>query len=170
MICLSIHRHAPHCRQEIPASSFVLSLLPAFACTACKKFHGQTKKELRAHSSNYPLVCSLPRLLPSLAPLAFVTCPALDGAVVDAPSPCDLGGHPLPSLLQLGLVCLFLLWQRSANHFVFFACSWWCSVLHDPHLLPLWLIYFLFSRSIVVVHVCLDLPPHLLFPLLVCRS
>jgi len=121
VICLSNHRHALHCMQGIPASSFVIFLLPAFACTACKKFHGQTKKELRAHSSNYPLVCSLPRLLPSLAPLAFVTCPALDGAVIDAPAPCDLGVHLLPSLLQLGLVCLFLLRQRSANHFVFFA-------------------------------------------------
>ena len=75
-------------------------------CTACKQFrlsalfspsfqllhalHARNstgkQRKLRAHSSIYPLSCSSPRLLPSLAPLAFVTCPALDGVVVNAPA------------------------------------------------------------------------------------
>lgn len=161
-------------------------------CTACKEFrlpasfspsfqllhalHARNstgkQRKLPAHSfiilsralrrvSSPPLACS--------TRLHHLPCFRWRGSRCSRPLRFESSPAPV-SLLQLGLVCLLLLRLRSADHFVFFAGSWWCSVFHDPRLLPLWLICFLFSRSSAVVPVCLDLPPRLLFPLLVCRS
>jgi hypothetical protein len=157
-------------------------------CTACKEFwlpasfspslqrHARNstgkQRKLRTHSS---IILSRALRRVSSPPLARSTClhhlPCSRRRGSRCSRPLRFESSPAPvSLLHLGLVCLLLLRLWSADHFVFFVGSWWCSVFHDPRLFPLWLICFLFSKSTAVVPVCLDLPPCLLFPLLVCRS